>query len=219
MTVTPYYDDGKGSVIYHGDCREIIPTLGTFDLLLTDPPYGLGEKLRGGVTGMMEGRFNSMVDAGWDVTPSRDVYEMMLGVADEFIVWGAHYACGAFPPSPCLLVWDKMNGTNPMADCEVAFTSMGGGARMFSRHHFSKGCGGKVHPTQKPLPVIQWCLGFFKDAQTIIDPFAGSCTTAVAAKREGRKATCIEINEKYCEVGANRLRQNILQFDSEVDHD
>jgi DNA modification methylase len=210
---SPYYSD-ESCTIYNADCREILPELGKFDLLLTDPPYGLGEKLRGGVTGMIEGRFNRMVDDGWDVTPTSEMYEMILATADEFIVWGANYACGSFPPSPCLLVWDKMNGTNPMADCEVAFTSMAGGSRMLSRHHFSRGCGGKVHPTQKPLPVMKWCLSFFMDAKTIIDPFAGSCTTGVAAKLEGRHATLIEISEKYCEIGAKRLRQRVL-FGSE----
>jgi DNA modification methylase len=71
----------------------------------------------------------------------------------------------------------------------------------------------RVHPTQKPLPLMRWCLTLAPDAQTILDPFMGSGTTLVAAKLEGRKSVGIEISEKYCEIAANRLRQRVLQFD------
>jgi DNA modification methylase len=67
----------------------------------------------------------------------------------------------------------------------------------------------KMHPTQKPLSLMRWCLKW-TDAQTIIDPFAGSGTTLLAAKLEGRKAVGIEISEEYCEIAANRLRQRLL---------
>jgi len=211
--VSPFYDR-DGITIYNADCRDVLPILGKFDLLLTDPPYGLGEKLRGGVTGMIGGRFNAMVDAGWDVKPDSGTYQAMLSKAEEFIVWGGNYACNEFPPSPCVLIWDKMNGTNPMADCEIAMTSLDGGSRMFSRHHFSKGCGGKVHPTQKPLPVIQWCLSMVSEAKSVLDPFMGSGTTLVAAKLLGLRAVGIEINREYCEAAVQRLRQGVLSFDS-----
>jgi DNA modification methylase len=206
---TPYYQD-DAVTIYHGDCREILPTLGRFDLLLTDPPYGLNEKLRGGKSGMMGGCFNEMVDMGWDVRPDSQTILALIAKADNYVIWGANYFCESIKPNQCFLVWDKMNGTNQMADCEMAMTTFRGGARMFSRHHFSRGCRGKSHPTQKPLPVIQWCLSFAPDAETILDPFAGSGTTGVAAKLEGRKATLIEIEESYCEIAANRISQGVL---------
>ena len=68
----------------------------------------------------------------------------------------------------------------------------------------------RVHPTQKPLALIRWCLSLVPDAKTILDPFAGSCTSGLAAKLEGRKAVLIETNESYCEAGANRLAQGVL---------
>jgi site-specific DNA-methyltransferase (adenine-specific) len=209
LPFTPYYVDDSVT-IYNKDWRKVLPWLGTFDLLLTDPPYGLGEKLRGGKTGMMGGCFNEMVDLGWDKKPEAWEVQMMVKAAKDYIVWGGNYFCEALQSRQCVLVWDKMNGTNPMADCEIAMTSLDMGAKMFSRHHFSKGCRGKVHPTQKPLPLIQWCLSLVKDAATVIDPFAGSGTTGVACKLEGRKAVLIEISEEYCEKAAKRLSQGTL---------
>ncbi len=213
--IRPYYEQG-GITIYNADCRKVLPWLGKFDLLLTDPPYGLGEKLRGGKTGMMNGCFNDMVDEGWDKAPEPWEIRAMVQAAQHYIVWGGNYFCDSLQGSQCVLVWDKMNGTNPMADCEVALTSFDTGAKLFSRHHFSKGCGGKVHPTQKPLPVISWCLKLAGDVSSVVDPFMGSGTTLVACKLAGIRAVGIEINEKYCEAAVKRLAQGVLPFDEAV---
>ena len=194
------------ATLYLGDCLEIMPTLGKFDAVVTDPPYGLGEKLRGGISGMMGGCFNEMVDAGWDVKPDDYTLQMVSSAGTDFIVWGGNYFCKSFEQSPCVLIWDKINGTNPMADCEIAFTSFDKGSRMFSRHHFSKGCGGKEHPTQKPLPVMLWCLSFLSHARTILDPFMGSGTTGVACVKLGRKFVGIEIEPKYFEIACKRIQ-------------
>ena len=207
-----YHDEKYGITIYHGDCREILPHLEPVDLVLTDPPYGLGEKLRGGKTGLMHGCFNDMVDEGWDEIPDEETFRMVINAAHNYIIWGGNFFPNYLRGSQCFLVWDKMNGTNPMADCELALTSLDGGARMFSRHHFSSGCRGKEHPTQKPLPVIKWCLQFVPNAETILDPFMGSGTTLVAAKELGRKAIGIEIKEKYCEIAVRRLSQDTFQW-------
>jgi DNA modification methylase len=205
----PYYEE-PGITIYHGDCRDILPHLEPMDLVLTDPPYGLGEKLRSGITGMMGGCFNEMVDSGWDVRPDKQTFKLILEKARDYIIWGGNYFCEYLRGSQCFLVWDKMNGTNPMADCELALTSLDGGARMFSLHHFSSGYGNKLHPTQKPLPLIKWCLSFTPNAQAILDPFMGSGTTLRAAKDLGRKCIGIEIEEKYCAIAIERLRQGVL---------
>jgi len=214
MPFTPYYE-ADGIVIYNADCRKVLPFLPKFDLLLTDPPYGLGEKLHGTekkstTKDMMRGSFPPS-QLAWDIKPDAKTIKAIVNSAMEYVIWGGNYFCESLKGSQCVLVWDKMNGTNPMADCEIAMTSFSKGAKMFSRHHFSKGCGGKVHPTQKPLPVIQWCISVAgDDAQTILDPFMGSGTTLVAAKLEGRQAVGIEINEAYCEAAAKRLDQGVL---------
>lgn len=201
----PYYhDEEKGITIYNADCRQVLPFLGRFDLLLTDPPYGLGKRISSDWMNTTD------ADVAWDVKPCEVTIKAMLQPCDKLIVWGGNYFSEWLPASRCVLVWDKMNGTNDMADCEIALTSLDENARCFSRHHFSKGCGGKVHPTQKPLPLMRWCLSLVPDAETVLDPWLGSGTTLVAAKLEGRKAVGIEINEKYCESAAKRLEQGVL---------
>lgn len=201
--LTPYYQDDH-CTLYNGDCREILPQLGRFDLLLTDPPYGHGDKWQGGTWGAAEMYKDAMK---WDSeTPSEETIAAVLKAAKIGIVWGGNYF--RLPPSRCWLSWEKSSRMDTLADFELAWTSMDRPCK--AKREDRNPDGKRVHPTQKPLSILQWCLGFVPDAQTIIDPFAGSCTTGVAAKLEGRKATLIEISEEYCEIAANRLRQGVL---------
>jgi DNA modification methylase len=197
-TVTPYYQD-SAVTIYHGDCREIVPTLGRFDLLLTDPPYGLA------MSGGTWGRKMDATYAEWDAE-AVDV-SAVVSVCDNAIVWGGNYF--ALPPSRCWLVWRKPHFPT-MADCELAWTSMDANARLIEMSRSPDGKQG--HPTQKPLALMTWCIGLAGDAQTILDPFAGSCTTGRAAKDLGRKCVCIEREEKYCEIGARRMSQEVFDL-------
>jgi DNA modification methylase len=212
----PYYDDGNGIVIYHGDCREILPELGRFDLLLTDPPYGIdyeaGDSSQRGIQ-----KFERVHGDAEEFQP-----EFILGFPDVICFGANNYTHGLPRGEGQFYCWDKVctNGMKVrIAECEYLWHKNGTKPRVF-RHLWSGAyraseAGQRAqHPTQKPIALIQWCLGLVPDAKTILDPFAGSCTTAVAAKLEGRKATCIEINERYCEIGANRLRQRVL-FGSE----
>ena len=98
------------------------------------------------------------------------------------------------------------------ADGELAWTNLERAVRIFSLSRGQLTADGKVHPTQKPLALMKWCIGFADDPQTILDPFAGSGTTLRAAMDLGRKAIGIEISEKYCEIAARRLEQRNLQF-------
>jgi DNA modification methylase len=111
-------------------------------------------------------------------------------------------------------VWDKLNGENDFADCELAWTNMPKAVRRIVHQWHGmirKGHEARHHPTQKPLDVMTWALKKAPDTcATIVDPFAGSCTTAVAGKQLGRKVVCIEANEAYCEAGAKRLSQEYL---------
>jgi len=203
MIPKPYYEDAHVT-LYCGDCREILPELGKFDLLLTDPPYGHGDKWQGGTWGAAEMYKDAMK---WDAeTPSEETIADVLKAATVGIVWGGNYF--RLPPSRCWLSWEKSSRMDTLADFELAWTSMDRPckAKREDRNPDGKRC----HPTQKPLSILRWCFGFVADAKTIIDPFAGSCTTGVAAKLEGRHATLIEISERYCEIGAERLRQGVL---------
>jgi len=121
------------------------------------------------------------------------------------------------PPSRGWLVWDKVNGDNDFADCELAWTNIKTSVRIF-RHMWngmlrqSERDVKRVHPTQKPVALMTWCLSFAPESNSIIDPFMGSGTTLRAAKDLGMKAIGIEIEEKYCEIAAKRLAQGVLDF-------
>jgi DNA modification methylase len=113
-------------------------------------------------------------------------------------------------------VWDKEQTMPSYSDAELAWTSLSGVAVKMLRY---SGNGllakekDRVHPTQKPLALMTWCISLAGDtAQTILDPFAGSCTTGRAAKDLGRKCVCIEREERYCEIGARRMSQEVFDL-------
>ncbi len=200
--MTPYYQDGAVT-IYCGDCREIVPTLGRFDLLLTDPPYGIGDRMQGGTWGA-KAKYAEFRE--WDVAPEQAVLLEIVGKAGKAIVWGGNYF--QLPPSRCWLVWDKQNAVPTMADCEMAWSNLDKPAKRLSLpvgvHHFG-------HPTEKPETLFSWCIQQAGEGvETILDPFAGSGTTGRAAKDLGRKAVLIEREEKYCEIAARRMGQEVL---------
>lgn len=200
----PYYQD-EAVTIYHGDCREIVPQLGRFDLLLTDPPYGIGDRMKGGTWGAK----TKYADfRAWDVTPEMELLTTIVGLATKAIVWGGNYF--TLPPSRCWLVWDKQNAVPTMADCELAWTNLD---RPAKRSSLPVGVHTFGHPTEKPLTLFSWCVQQAGDVQTILDPFAGSGTTGRAAKDLGRKATLIEREERYCDIAASRMAQEVLPLE------
>lgn len=125
----PYYEEA-GITIYHGDCREIVPALGVFDLLLTDPPYGIGQDSDRAAS---RSKLAGTKDYGkwdWDVAPPEaEVFEMLESHAKHRIIFGGNYF--PLPPSRCWLVWDKDNGASHYADCELAWTNLDKAVRMF----------------------------------------------------------------------------------------
>jgi DNA modification methylase len=210
--MTPYYQD-DACTIYHGDCREILPTLGRFDLLLTDPPYGLGIGKKGAVGSNTTTKWkHGMKEWGvqeWDAeAPSTKEILAFVSIAKTSIIWGGNYF--EMPPSPCWFVWDKKQRDFTFADAELAWTNFSKAVRIKGISRGELTAEGRFHPTCKPLALMQWCLSFAPDAETILDPFMGSGTTLVAAKLEGRRAVGIELEERYCEIAANRLSQGVL---------
>lgn len=211
----PYYER-DGITIYHGDCREILPTLGRVDLLLTDPPYGIGE-----ARGKNKSRSKLAVarDYGvseWDdATPSDWLFGLMREMSRVQIIFGGNYF--NLPPSSCWLVWDKDNGANDFADCELAWTNMPRAVRRIKwrwagmlQERMGKDKEKRVHPTQKPVPVMRWAIERAPDdCELILDPFMGSGSTLVAARQMGRRAIGIEREEAYCEVAVQRLGEAV----------
>lgn len=210
----PYYER-NGITIYHGDCREILPHLPKVDLVLTDPPYGIGAYKTGSMGGGVLAKQSRFAPVSWDDAPiDATTVSQVVNAGRKAILWGGNYF--ELPPQSCWLVWDKVNGSNNFADCELAWTNLGGAVRkksfrwqgMLQEDMANKET--RQHPTQKPIQVMTWCLSFFPEAKTILDPFMGSGTTLVAAKNLGRKAIGIEIEEKYCEIAVKRLAQEVL---------
>lgn len=214
----PYYEHG-GITIYHADCRDVLSALPPADLVLTDPPYGIGISDKNLGVGRTTGIASSkMVYGPWDKGRiDRATMILVLASGREAIVWGGNYYADYLPPSQGWLVWDKRGGlpTRSFADVELAWTSYDRASRLwtskwdgFIREDNERRNG---HPTQKPLGLFQWCLDS-TEARTIIDPFMGGGTTLHAAKNLNRKAIGIDDTEAYCEIAANRLSQNVLDF-------
>lgn len=211
----PYYED-SAVTIFCGDCREIVPTLGRFDLLLTDPPYGIGENAYRVANKANAAKTTDYGSFDWDSKPADTLtLGIVRSACSKAIIFGGNYF--ELPPSKCWLVWDKMN-SGGFADAELAWTDLDMAVRMFRfmwngmiRQGEARGVK-RVHPTQKPVELMTWCISKVEPSQTILDPFAGSCTTARAAKDLGRKCVCIEREERYCEIGARRLSQEVLNL-------
>lgn len=193
-----------------GDCLEVLPTLGRFDAVVTDPPYGLGDKLRIGGFKKWPLMQTKMANATWDNEPSKGL-PIAIECADDAIVWGGNY----YPLAPVggWLIWDKIVRSFSSGHVEMAWTTIDQPTRAFNYAHGELASEGKVHPTQKPLPLMQWCLGFLPDARTILDPFMGSGTTGVAAVKLGRKFTGIEIDEGYFDIACRRIEAALREPD------
>ena len=226
MAITPYYQHA-GITIFCGDCREILPGLKA-DLLCTDPPYGLGAAryafggagVKRHMTGLVAGKAipkRNYGDSDWDDLPAdRQLIAMARATSKSQIIFGGNYF--ELPPTKCWLVWDKLRGDTDFADCELAWTNLDKAVRRIAYRWNGflvdpTSTDERVHPTQKPLAVMKWVICHAPETcETILDPFMGSGTTLVAAKNLGRKAIGIEIEEKYCEIAAKRLQQEVFDF-------
>lgn len=202
----PYFETDLG-VLYHGDCLEIMPELEPVDLVLTDPPYGIGDKMKGGTWGAADKYADFRK---WDTKPDSLIFDHIYDKSKYQIVWGANHFSN-LQPSRCWLVWNKLNAVRTMSDCELAWTNFD---QPTKRRNLPVGTHKSGHPTEKPLDLMFWCIGIADKyvASSILDPFLGSGTTAVACERLNRKWVGIEISEKYCEIAARRIEQEASQL-------
>lgn len=196
-----------------GDMRSVIKSLGQFDLCLTDPPYGIGED-GGRFRDRKGGGHRVLPKVGWDKsTPDKDAFDALRAASREQIVWGGNYFTDKLPPSKGWLYWQKLMGGD-FSDGELAWTSRDRALREFT---FCNKIGGKVHPTQKPVELMSWCLGFAEDVRSVLDPFMGSGTTGVACAKRGLTFTGIELHEPYFEAACDRIRKAYAQPDMFVE--
>jgi len=219
-----YADDAV--VIIHGDCRESVPGLGRFDLVLTDPPYGVkrdkgfdGANGFGGSGKPISRRRHEDDDWDSDRPPDSLLQRVAIDSGDLCIMWGGNFFADILPRSTHWIFWDKLQTMPTFGDGELAWTSS-------KRKSITKVTvewngllgreGVRSHPTQKPTSLMTWCIeNYSKPEHTILDPFMGSGTTLRAAKDLGRKAIGIEIEEKYAEIAAKRMSQEVLNFNQE----
>jgi len=194
-----------------GDCLEVLPTLGKVDAIVTDPPYGLGDKWTAGGRGKWPLADRDMRGGGgaWDSVAAE--MSPIVSLAKTSIVWGGNYF--DLPQSRGWLVWDKIVRDFSTGVCELAWTNLDQPIKAFNYSHGALATEGKSHPTQKPLPLMKWCLGFLPDGVTVLDPYMGSGTTGVACVATGRAFIGIELNEAYFETACERIRRAYAQPD------
>lgn len=211
--MTPYYSDDLVT-IYHGRAEDILATperMQGVDVLLTDPPYGIDwdcdyRRFTQGPSGKRQGG------------PSFRAYPAVQGDKQPFnpkpwlsfptvILWGANCFLSGLGEGS-LLVWYKRD-RDFLAQGEAAWMNRGKAVYVY-KEPVEKMQRERVHPTQKPISLMVWCLEKAGGSGTVLDPFMGSGTTLVAAKSLGRKSIGIEIEELYCEIAANRCRQEVL---------
>ena len=180
--------------IIHGDCLEVMKTFPdkSFDLVLTDPPYGLDEKLFQGGSQNAGWAMVQYKGEKWDKIPTQEVFDEIFRISKNQIIFGGNYF--RLLPTRGIICWDKVQYAPNFSQWEMAWTSYEKPAKIF-RHSFMFD---KHHPTMKPTELMEWCMDYAGETQTILDPFMGSGTTLVAAKQLNRNATGIEISEKYC---------------------
>lgn len=214
--------------IYNMDCIDGMKQISdkSVDLVLTDPPYGIGENNE---RNLSRGTLAKPGDYGhyeWDKKRiEKKYFDEIFRISKNQIIFGGNYYIDFLHPSMCWIVWDKDNGGCDFADCELAWTSFNKAVRKFkwkwhgffqeyTNHRKEK----RYHPTQKPLALFEWILEkYSKPGDLILDPFVGSGTTAIACKKLKRNFICIDINPKYCDITNDRLDKVVFRPRKVVD--
>jgi site-specific DNA-methyltransferase (adenine-specific)/modification methylase len=198
-----------GQTLYLGDCLQVMPLLGRFDAVVTDPPYGVLSQSGSAATRRSGGNTNNGV-CKWDVSITEDAVSAIIGAGNDAMIWGGCHM--ALPATFGYLIWDKVCEGLNFGEVEYCWTTKRFAPRMI-RLRAAGMDGGKQHPTQKPVALMEWCLGFLPDARTILDPFMGSGTTLVACQRLGRQGTGIELDPEYFAIACKRVDEATRQPD------
>lgn len=192
--------------LWLGDCREILPTLGPVDAVVTDPPYGIGFASMPTKWQRKAGH----APVSWDDRTFDGISQLLL-LGGIQIIWGGNYY--TLPPSRGWLSWFKPDAPPSMGSIELAWTNQDRNARQISHSIGATNAERCGHPTQKPVRVMSWCIEQFPQAQVVLDPFMGSGTTGVACARLTRSFIGIEIEEQYFDIACRRIEQAQRQSD------
>jgi len=226
---------GRSNIsIYQRDCLDAMREMedNAFDLAIVDPPYGIGED---GSNNKSRGNLVKACDYkgffGGDKTPpSEDFFQELFRVSENQIIWGAnHFMSKIKIDSPSWVVWDKVNGTNDFADCELAFTSHKKAVRKFdfmwsgmmqgssSDGRIQEGNKKKnekrIHPTQKPVKLYEWLLmNYAKEGDKILDTHLGSGSHAIACWNLNFDLTAFELDPDYFKATTKRIEKHTRQI-------
>jgi site-specific DNA-methyltransferase (adenine-specific) len=178
-----------------------------FDLAIVDPPYGIGDKFKGGKTGKMN--FNEVTEKGWDKVPSIKYFKELFRVSKHQIIWGGNYF--SLPPCRCFLVWDKKISPDfSLAMAELAWTSFDKLAKII---RLSNPKNNKIHPTQKPVALYKWILqNYAKEGDLILDTHLGSGSIAIACHQMGFDLVGCELDADYYKAAHKRFKQQTAQM-------
>jgi len=193
----------------------ILPTLSGIDAVVADPPYGISYEITAGMHMMPSGKRRWYPGADSVIGNDKEFDPAPYLTYPLVVLWGANHFAHNLPHNGKWLIWDKRCGVIPQrtqADCELAWCNKYGAARVF-RHMWdgmvrdSERETPRVHPTQKPVELMTWCMGqaSIPKGATVLDPFMGSGTTGVACIRTGRKFVGIEIDENYAAIARRRI--------------
>ena len=205
--------------LLEGDCLEIMPYLDRVDACVTDPPYGIG--YAGGVPDTGHSTTGHVNDQKieWDNVP----FDPAPFIHVPCILFGANHYANRLPHGRWL-VWNKLGDKEPwdqFSDVEIAWQNKRAADKIFShlwKGLCQKGRGEKRnHPTQKPVALMEWCLGFLPNADIILDPFMGSGTTLVACAKLGRRGIGIELDPDYFDISCKRVEEAYRQPDMFID--
>ena len=194
--------------LYNADCIEVMKTFKDkqFDLAIIDPPYGIDwmQQIQNPNT---KANWKQYENKEWDKqTPTDEYWEQLFRVSKNQIVWGGNYMTDKLYPSPCWLIWDKMQEFSG-AVFEMAWTSFKSPAKAFRMSRVEAYANqNKIHPTQKPIKLYKWLLqNYAKEGDTILDTHFGSLSIGIACHDMGFELTAIELDKDYYEQAKQRL--------------
>ena len=202
--------------LYQGDCLEIMRGMDVIDVVVTDPPYGIGENNRKNLSRDNRTHPIDYGDFDWDEKRVGPEYiREILRVSKQQVIFGGNYYADLLPASSSWIVWDKLR-SGDFADCELAWTSHTKAVRKFAylwngmmKQHPER----RYHPTQKPLSLMTWViLNYTEPGDTVLDPFCGSGTTGVACIQTGRNFIGIDRGAHWIDVTRRRIEQAQAQL-------
>ena len=207
--------------LYCGDSLEILPQLEKVDAVVTDPPYGINQDKgflgSGGFDGPGKPIKRNQYKGNWDAErPDKKFFDVVLKSADHSIIFGGNFFTDLLPVGRQWFVWDKKNTMPTFGDCELVWTNIDRKSVKLFTYEYNGLIGKRetrVHPTQKPVEVMKWCIKKLPNKKSIIDPFMGSGTTGVACAKLGLRFVGIELDKNYFNIACKRIETAYKQPD------